>query len=259
MRISALLESMARAADGYEVEIPANWMQGRTTYGGLTGALCLEAVLRAYPDLPPLRSAQISFLGPVGGRVRVRPEALRRGKNVSFAGADIFGESGLAARAVFAFGASRESAIRAAFVPFREFPPPEQVKPPRREGAPGFALEFDVRWVAGGKPFSGSADCDVFLWLRHADERAQGAPALLALADMPPPALFPMFPHFAPISTMIWAVNFLVDPAAVGRDWLLMESRAEHAADGYSSQDMFVWTREGACVMAGRQNVAVFL
>jgi acyl-CoA thioesterase len=259
MRFSALMASMSRADAGYEAEIPANWMQGRTTYGGLTAALCLEAVLRAHPDLPPLRSAQISFIGPAGGMVRVTTEVLRRGKSVSFVGADLFGEAGLAARAVFAFGAARDSALKAEFVPYREFPAPEQLKAPRREGAPGFALEFDVRWVAGGKPFTGSKDCDVFLWLRHVDEEARSVPALLALGDMPPPALFPMFPYFKPISTMTWTVNFLADPSTLARDWLLMESRAEHAAEGYSSQDMFVWTRAGACVMAGRQSVAVFV
>ena len=259
MRFTELIASMSLDGDALSGSIPENWLQGRTTYGGLSAALCLEAVLKAHPDLPPLRSAQISFLGPVGGAVRMKPQVLRRGKNVAFVGADLHAGSGLATRAVFAFGAARESALAADFVPARSFPPPETLRAPRREGAPPFAMEFDVRFLAGGKPFSGSKDCDVFLWVRHRDDEARSAVALLALGDMPPPALFPMFPTFGPISTVTWGLNFLVDPASVGGGWFLMESRAENAADGYTSQDMFVWTPEGRCVAAGRQAVAVFL
>jgi acyl-CoA thioesterase len=259
MKFSQLMNSFERDGAGFRVTVTDNWLQGRTTYGGMSAALCLEGALRAFPDLPPLRSAQVSFLGPVGGAAEVRAEALRRGKNVSFVSADLFSGGAHATRAVFAFGAPRETVLSADFIPARKFPPPEELKAPRREGAPPFALEFDVRWLAGGKPFSGSRDCDVFLWLKHADVAARSAPALLALADMPPPALFPMFPHFAPLSTMTWSLNFLADPARVGGDWLLMECRAENAGEGYSSQDMFIWTREGRCIAAGRQSVAIFV
>ncbi|MEQ1931155.1 MAG: thioesterase family protein, partial [Parvularculaceae bacterium] len=199
MKFSELMASLRASGGAFETAITDNWLQGRTTYGGLSAALCLEATLRAFPDLPPLRSAQISFLGPVGGTVRIKPEALRRGRNVSFVNADLIGESGgIATRAVFAFGQTRETELAADFAPAREFPPPDRLPAPRREGSPGFALEFDVRWLTGGKPFSGSRDCDVFLWAWHGDVAARSAPALLALADMPPPALFPMFPRFGP-------------------------------------------------------------
>jgi hypothetical protein len=54
--------------------------QGRTTYGGCSAALCLEAAKRLLRDqrhssgaaeLPPLRSAQVAFVGPAGGDVQV--------------------------------------------------------------------------------------------------------------------------------------------------------------------------------------------
>ncbi|MEK7264701.1 MAG: acyl-CoA thioesterase domain-containing protein, partial [Pseudomonadota bacterium] len=51
--------------------VAENWLQGRTIYGGMTAALCLEGALRTFPDLPPLRSAQISFVGPAEGEVAV--------------------------------------------------------------------------------------------------------------------------------------------------------------------------------------------
>ena len=46
-------------------------MQGKTTYGGLSAALCLEGARRLLLEdggsLPPLRSASVAFVGAAGG------------------------------------------------------------------------------------------------------------------------------------------------------------------------------------------------
>ena len=52
--------------------IPDTWMQDRTAYGGLSAAIALEAAIRSQDDLPPLRSAQIAFVGPLAGEVTVK-------------------------------------------------------------------------------------------------------------------------------------------------------------------------------------------
>ncbi|MFZ5617169.1 MAG: acyl-CoA thioesterase [Pseudomonadota bacterium] len=240
--------------------VAENWLQGRTLYGGMTAALCLEGALRAFPQLPPLRSAQISFIGPAEGALTVSASILRQGKSVTFAGADLVGEKGLAARAVFAFGAVRTSMFAAHFAPSPPLPGPDEALFyfPTDIG-PAFARNFDVRLAKGGIPFTSSKDHDHFLWVRHRDERAASVSALLALADMPPSAVMPMFPQMAPISSMMWSMNFLTDHPSTDDGWWLLESRAENAAEGYSSQDMFVWNSAGAPVIAGRQSVAIFL
>jgi acyl-CoA thioesterase len=64
MNYTDLLSSIAFGADqSSRVTVPEDWMQGRTTYGGLTAALCLKAALPLAGDRP-LRSAQIAFVGP---------------------------------------------------------------------------------------------------------------------------------------------------------------------------------------------------
>ncbi|MGE0180998.1 MAG: acyl-CoA thioesterase [Parvularculaceae bacterium] len=237
-----------------------NWLQGRTVYGGMTAALCLEAAQRAVPGLPPLRSAQVSFIGPAEGDLEITAAVLRQGKSVTFVNADLVGEKGLAARTVFAFGAARASIFATHFTPAPELPGPDRSAmffPP--DAGPSFARNFDVRLAKGGVPLTGSTETDHFLWVRHQDDKATSISALLALADMPPPAVFPMFPHVAPISSMTWALNFLTDHPSTDDGWWLLESRAENAAEGYSSQDMFVWNRRGEPVIAGRQSVAIFL
>lgn len=258
MDYSVLAATIENEGGDCVVTIPANWLQGRTTYGGLSAALCVEAALRAIPDLPPLRSAEIAYVGPAGGSVRMTATLLRRGKSVAFVNVDMTAEAGLATRCVLAFGAARAGGVAANFLPMQDFPPPDGLKPPGRESLPVFARNFDMRYLTGGRPFSGSPDCDIHLWVRHLDPNAGGLGALVALADMPPPALFPMMPRPAALSTVGWSFNLLGAPPD-GSEWLLLQTRAETASDGYTSQDMFVWRSDGTPLLAGRQSVAIFL
>lgn len=258
---SEVIAAFSASPGAFRGRVPENWLQGRTFYGGLTAALCLEGAINAFSDLPPLRSAQVSFIGPAEGEVSVTAEVLRQGKSVTFAGADLSGEGGLAARAVFAFGAARASMFNRHFTPAPNVPGPDASGfffPPGIDG-PVFARNFDVRLAKGGVPMTSSAEHDHFLWVRHRDPGATSIAALLALADMPPPAMMPMFPTIARISSMTWALNFLTDHPTTEDGWWLLESRAENAAEGYSSQDMFVWNRQGEPVIAGRQSVAIFI
>ncbi len=257
-----LIDAMQSGSDQaplYQVTIPEDWMQGRTTYGGLTAALCLEGVLKSYDALPPLRSAQISFIGPAGGTVSVTPSLLRQGKSVTFAGADLHGEKGLAGRAVFAFGAGRASQFDVSFTETPSTRPPEACEDFfHRVFRPPFAQHYESRLMRGGRPVSGSAEHDHFTWVRHRDEAATSISAVLALADMMPPAILPMFTAPAPVSSMTWMLNFLTETPSTRDGWWLFETRAENAAEGYSSQDMMIWNRDLEPVIAGRQSVTIF-
>ena len=76
---------------------------------------------------------------------------------------------------------------------------------------------------------------------------------------MPPPAIVAKFSSAFPIATATWHVNFLNDaPTSAPGGWWLVRSRAEHAQDGYSSQDMTVFGRDGQACVTGRQCVAIF-
>jgi acyl-CoA thioesterase len=256
---STLIDSASFVEDRLSLTIPEAWMQGRTTYGGLSAALCLETALQSFADLPPLRSATITFIGPAGGPVEGRAKLLRRGKSVTYVEADVSTDQGLATRCVFAFGGARPSALDQSFTPAPALPAPEQCEAFMPEGVgPAFARHFDTRLAKGARPITGAREHDIFVWVRHNEESGETLPALLALADMPPPAVLPMFTAPAPISTMTWMVNVLTDRPATRDGWWLLQSRADNASQGYSSQDMLVWNRDGALVIAGRQNVAIF-
>ena len=254
-----LIASAGFADDALSVAIPEEWMQGRTTYGGLSAALCLETALRAFPDAPPLRSAMVSFIGPAGGPVTGRAKMLRQGKSVTFVEAEVSGEKGVATRCAFAFGQARNSQWNRTFTAKPDLPPPDECERfiPEGEG-PAFGQHFEARLARGGRPRTGSKSHDHFIWVRHRDESAKGVVGLLALADMLPPALIPMMTELSPISSMTWMVNILRDAPKTRDGWWLLEARAEHVEAGYLSQDMLVWNRDGELVIAGRQSVAIF-
>ncbi len=84
MSLPAILAAARPTATGLVATITEEWMQGRTSYGGLSSALALEAARKVAPDLPPLRSATINFVGPLAGEVEVTTRTLRRGRNATW-------------------------------------------------------------------------------------------------------------------------------------------------------------------------------
>ena len=257
-----LMAAAERSETSLIAHPPEEWMQGRTIYGGLTAAYCHEAARLIAPEAPPLRSATVAFIGPAGGEVEARAEVLRAGRNVQFIGADLTGEKGIAARCQFAFGAARPSMFDEFHIPAPSVPAPEECPPMIPEGAfmrPSFASKFNSHLAAGGIPVSGSDKHDHLIWIRHRDREAAGMSAMLAIADMPPPAMFAKFPEPAPISSVTWMVNVLVEDFETEDGWWLMQTRADHAQAGYSSQDMLIWNASGQPVIAARQSVALFL
>ena len=256
-----LMHSLQPADDGFSVTVSDDWLQGRTVYGGLAAALCLQGALASFADLPPLRSAQIAFIGPATGALQMAPRVLRQGKSTVFVGVDLTGEAGLASRATFCFGAARASAFAHNVMIAPDVPAPESCRDFFRNAPPGlsFVPHFDGRFVGGALPFSGAEHPEMTLWLRHrSTAKASPLVALLALADAPPPAASAMATAPSPISTMTWSVDLLTDRIETTDGWWLLRTCAEQIGDGYSSQAMTAWNASGTAVMVARQNIAVF-
>ena len=103
MSLGQLLAAAEPLTGGFRLAIPESWHQGRTAYGGLTAALALHAARQVGgADLPPLRSAQVSFVGPVYGEIEARARVLRRGRNAVWIAAELLrdGEVGTSATLV---------------------------------------------------------------------------------------------------------------------------------------------------------------
>ncbi|MFC3712301.1 acyl-CoA thioesterase [Sphingoaurantiacus capsulatus] len=236
-----------------------DWRQGRTLYGGIQAALAVEAVQRAYPDLPPLRSAQIAYVGPSAGEIEITPTLLRAGKSSAFISVGVTAEAGAAAQLLLCFGAARDSAHRYTELPMPKVEAPDAYEPFFQPPvAPVFTQHLDSRRAGGATVVTGAKRPELLLWLRHRDDAAPDGPAsLLALGDAPPPAAMTMFTDRAPISTMTWSVDVLAD-SFDGGAWHLLHVVGDTVADGYSSQTMTMWTADGRPVMAARQTVAIY-
>lgn len=254
-----LIAGITATETGHAVHVTDDWKQGRTTYGGLSAALCLEAALRAVPDAPPLRSGQFAFVGPAAGELSIETRILRRGKSTLFMSVDLVGEQGAATHGVLTFGAARDSAVSYSDAPPPAVPQAADCEPffPK-SGGPGFGGQFEVRIAGGARPLSGDPP-EYLLWIRHRDPAARSLAALIALADTPPPPAMTLFPTFGPISTMTWSLDVVGLPAEDDDGWRLLRSCSETIADGYSTQGMQLWDATGQPLILARQNVAVFV
>lgn len=248
------LVAAARAdGDGRRYDIPEGWLQGRTAYGGLSAALALDAALARWNDLPPLRSAQIAFVGPLAGEVTAEPVLLRRGRTAAFVQVDVRSEAGLGLRAMFVFMHAQASHVDLPAPRIANVTMGETLEPPR---AIGFTRNFEFR--ATGEERPGFACFSRWARLR---ERTGIAPAveLMLIGDVLPPAAMPLFKTFGPISSMTWQINLLRDPPETVDGWWRVRAEAEQAQHGSSSQMMAIWNRDGTQIAAATQSVALFV
>ncbi|MBS0483564.1 MAG: thioesterase family protein [Proteobacteria bacterium] len=242
---------------GFAAVIPDAWLQGRTSYGGFSAALALVAAQDLANDLPPLRSAQVSFVGPLSGEVQVRARLLRRGKNASWVSAEVSSDAGTGLTATFVFmGPVEQSALHLHDVP----PPagliaPEQAVPLPERAGPSFAPNFDRRFAL---PQTGERKPEVCWWVRLKDARGLDPMVqLLLCADMLPPGVMPLTGP-VPVSSMTWLVNLLTPQPATRDGWWLLRSTGNYAEKGCSSQDMALWNADGMAMAVGMQSIAVF-
>ncbi|MES1934235.1 hypothetical protein T35B1_16601 [Salinisphaera shabanensis T35B1] len=261
--LSQLLASMTLDNDVSHVHVPDDWLQGRAIYGGLTAALCLQSIYDQHGrDLPPLRSVLLSFIGPAGPDVALRPVVVRQGKSTAFITVDMLSGDKIAARGTFCFGKARDSKIAHADLQAPQVAGPAEYESFfQRAGqtAPNFTQHFEGRFARGSMPVTQSDEPEYVVWLRHRDSDIDPVVVgLAALADALPPAAMASFSEVAPISTMTWMFDVLDDDPRTEDGWWLSQSVAEHSGDGYSSQAMRVWNRAGQPIVVGRQNVAIF-
>lgn len=259
--LRTVIDQLSPEGEGFVIDAPPAWGQGRTLYGGMTAALAYEAVKRGHGELAPLRAAQFAFIGPASGRLRFTSMLLRRGRSSTIVAADCLNEEGPAARVLFVFGAPRESKVAHDHLPIPRVPPPEECAP-FRKSAPstrGFWDNFETRLASGARLLDASAPRPEFaVWTRFIDAGgADPVTALLAIADCLPPAAMTHFPALAPISTMTWSIDIMATPQNTDA-WFLLSSSSDHSADGYSMQSMAMWDQGGAPIAIGRQAVAIF-
>jgi len=262
MTFASLIEQLHRS-EGRSVSIPAEWAQGRATFGGLVAALVYEAMRMRVPSERELRSLSVSFVGPVAPEeMRVEVQVLRAGKSVTQVQGTAYQGDAVMAVLLGSFGGGRESGLRVDAEPAPVLTPAESCRrvPFVPGRSPAFTRFFETRWATGEAPFSRSQVREIGGWVRL-DEPAQPITeaALLALVDAWPPTVLPMMAAPAPSSSLAWTIEFVHPlPRATSSDWWMYHAIAEHARDGYAHCRAGLWTPDGELVAISRQTYAVF-
>lgn len=257
-----LLERLTAGDQVNDIELPESWLQGRTAYGGVSTALMVAAIQQEYPEAPPLRSLQVTFVGPLAGELRFSQKLLRQGKNSKIIEGEIASDDGVGLKGVFIFSKDRHFTNELVAPKRPNLVMPEQGKPILRKGPrPLFIQNFECVWADGSPPFAGdkTANPTFSIWFRHVDPSSrEGLVPLLAIADGPPPAMMSRYEMRTPLSSMNWHINFHTTDLTTKDGWWLVECGADFAQGGYSSQTMRIFNYHGEQVCDMTQYIAIF-
>ena len=256
---SQLMASTRAEPGAATLQVPEEWMQGRTVFGGLQAAVALKAMRTLVPDTP-LRTLQGTFLAPVpGGAVTARARVLRQGKNAAHVEARIVDGDATLALLVGVFGTARASTV--AVLPSQV--PVASVRPidfPFVKGVtPNFTQHFVVRYVKGLPPFTGDRDTRHVLEIGMRGDAAASEAHVLAIADFIPPVALSHLKTPSPGSTLTWMIEMMTDRVdGLPLSGWRVDAEMAAARDGYTSQSVMVWGPGGVPVATSRQSMVVF-
>ena len=258
MSIANLLDPIT--AQGGETRFSGldQWMQGRTLYGGASALIAYTAAVRAFPDLPPLRAAQIAFVAPTGSEIELRREIVRQGRNVAQVRSELWCEGQCALTAFWLFGATREPNAVHPAAPIEDWPgPPEGADDAMNGKGPAFITNnFEIRRAQDAR---GPGAPVVRRWARLT-ERSTLDPIsqLILMGDVLPPGAMRVMQRQGPLSSINWSFNLLDTEPATRDGWWLSENASQHADHGYSSERLRLWNADGQQVLDGMQSAAIF-
>lgn len=260
MSFAGLTAGADLRTDGLALSVPESWHQGRTAYGGFSGAVALAAAMRVGGEgLPPLRSATVNFIGPAYGEVEARARVLRSGRNATWIGAEVLRDGEVTCTAAFVFMGPVESALH-----LNDCPPPAGLVPVETarqvqfgEFTPLFLKNhFEARYAV---PVSETPQPELCRWVRLAErEGLDPASEIMLIADALPPGVLPLLNARVMVSSMTWQLNLLTAKPRTRDGWWLCRSTGDYAENGCSSQVMRIWDADGVPVTSGMQSVAVF-
>ena len=256
---SQLMRRTERERGEARLDVPSDWMQGRSVFGGLQVVVALEAMRTCVPSAT-LRTLQATFVAPVPeGVVRARAQVLRQGKSATHVEARLVDGSQTLAIVIGVFGHARpskalrvpaqphvdaEHALELTFVP---------------DLFPSFAQHFRARWFRGSLPFSGRPAHEQVIEVGMKDEGPTSAGHVVAIADFIAPVALSYLDVPAPGSTLTWMLEFLCqDVHHLPLDGWRVDAELTAARDGYTNQSVTVWGPDGTAVALSRQTMLVF-
>ncbi|PTY37436.1 acyl-CoA thioesterase II [Saccharospirillum sp. MSK14-1] len=264
MTVDELLAAAAACGTDGQLSIPDSWGQGRSVLGGLSAAMAFRILRDQVPAERPLRSLNISFVGPLATDLDfgVKTEVLRSGKYVTQAEARVIQDGEVCLVLLASFGDRRDSVTGASAEDVVPFAMPEKptLFPYIPNVTPQFFQHLEMTLLDGGFPFSGSKTAHHGGFMRFKAAPAQWTEAhLVALIDTWPPTLLQQLKTPAPASTLTWNLEFLHPHRPVAADaWFAYRAVTRQAGEGYGHTDANVWDEQGELIAVSRQTITVF-
>ena len=260
--LSPLSELLSRiqALDGEcTLDVPEDWLQGRTLFGGMQAIVGLAA-MRSVAPAAPLRSLQVTFLAPVpGGPVTARAQILRSGKNTTHVEARIVDGDKTLALMVGVFGLGRPSVVKLRPVQPAVSPSRPIDLPAKAGQPPAFTQHFKARWMVGAPAWSGVAQPDNVIELGMRDQGNATESHVVAMADFIPPIALSYLTKPVPAASLTWMLELLVeDVGSLPLDGWRVDAQMTAAQSGYINQSLTLWGPGGVPVALGRQTMVVF-
>lgn len=257
-----LLESLNLRDGTGSVEISPDWAQGRAAFGGLVAALGIRGMRHVAPEDRRLRSAMISFVGPVApGELRVEARLLRSGRSATQIEARLMQADETKCVVLGAYGSDRESVVQVSPSPAPTLTDVETLPDlPFIPGiTPTFTQHFAFRWSSGAIPYTGASEPGIEGWCRFRDGSGPlDEEKLAGLVDAWPAPVIGMLRAPKPASSMTWTLDFIREPEGDAGDWWMYASQADAASGGYARCHSNLWDRQGRLVACGTQLVTVF-
>lgn len=260
MKLSTLLAGLRRGEGWVQGETTPDWLQGRSLFGGVQGAIALAAMRTRVAASDPLRTLQMTFVAPIeAGPVRATAQVLRAGRSATQVEARLVDGQTTVAHAVGVFGAARDSQIR--HRPLRpQIEAHEAVRLPQVAGrTPAFTGHFAAHWLMGGLPYSGDPSRHTVVDLELLDDGPCSEAHVLALADFIPPVALSLLSQPAPGSSLTWMLELFGDDyGALPLAGWRVDSEMVAAQDGYTSQSNRLWAPDRSLAALSRQTMVVF-
>lgn len=259
MHIDEILHAIQR---GETPRIPECWGQGRTTFGGLTGAVLCQAAMKAVDEDRQLKSLEVCFTRPFEALqpYRIETDTLACGKTVTIVQVQIV--QGEKVRAVAQANFVRRLNSDVHIDPFTapNMLSIQEAEPLNDDALPEFFGRFEARVATSAMPFSGAEIAELGGWMRFAvPPKEMREPHLVCLIDSWPPTASPYYVGFKPLSTINWSIHF-AHPATglLPKDFVGYLSAVNYAEGGVSSSSADIWHPDGQLLAKSIQTSIIY-
>jgi len=232
-------------------------------YGGLTGAMLLQAVLQHPQRLGDPVALTANFAAPVAdGAFTVQPRAVRTNRSTQHWVVETVQAGEVVALGTVVTAVRRPTWSRPEARPPADVPPPQALPVWPAGVRPPWVSRYDMRSVHNAFPdaFDGEEQPDArsVLWVRDDPPRPLDFAALASISDCFCPRIFLRRRQRALIGTVSLTTYFHADAAALaaqGDAYLLATARGLNYHDGFFDQSGEVWGADGRLLASTHQLV----